>query len=143
VPERKKGDFTMLNDWRMYTDETGTEQNHTAWHEVLKAIAQLDGTTRTLVHAAYGDHVDLVVAGGNQGLVLVQWKEHEPVERHFVLAQDKPPAVMTTLTIEGSEVPFPAAWCVPLEQAIPVCGDILRTCEKGEPNGLSWQPVEL
>jgi hypothetical protein len=133
----------MLNDWRMYTDESGTEQNHTAWHEVLKAIAQLNGSTRTLVHAAYGDHVDLVVAGGNNGRVLVQWKEHEPKERHFVLTVDKPLSLMNTLTIEGNEVAFPAAWCVPLEQAVPVCGDILRTCEKGEPEGLAWVAVEM
>lgn len=52
----------MLNDWRMYTDASGQDQNHMGWHEVLKEIAQLNGTSRTLVHAAYGDHVDLVVA---------------------------------------------------------------------------------
>ncbi|QQE75475.1 hypothetical protein KDJ56_05765 [Brevibacillus composti] len=132
----------MLNDWRMYTDASGVDQNHTAWHEVLKEIAQLNGTTHTLVHAAYGDHVDLVVAGGNQGMVLVQWKEHEPAERHFVLTADKPDGVMNTLRIEGADVPFPAAWCVPLEQVIPIAGDLLRTCEKGEPRELAWIAVE-
>ncbi|GAB1533114.1 MULTISPECIES: hypothetical protein [Brevibacillus] len=133
----------MLNDWRMYTDGSGIEQKHVAWHEVLKEIAQLDGVTRTLVHAAYGDHVDLVVAGGNNGKVLVQWKEHEPAEQHFVLAADKQSAVMSTLVIEGSEVAFPLSWCVPLEQVVPLCGDLLRTCEKGEPAKLEWLPVEM
>lgn len=132
----------MLNDWRVYTDVSGIEQKHVAWHEVLKEIAQLDGSTRTLVHAAYGDHVDLVIAGGNNGKVLVQWKEHEPMERHYVLSSDQQNALMVSLVIEGSEVAFPAAWCVPLEQAVPVCGDLLRTCEKGEPAGLKWLSVE-
>lgn len=133
----------MLNDWRMYTDVSGVEQKHVAWHEVLKEIAQLDGVTRTLVHAAYGDHVDLVVAGGNNGKVLVQWKEHEPVEQHFVLAADKQSAVMSSLVIEGNEVAFPLSWCVPLEQVVPMCGDLLRTCDKGEPTTLEWLPVEM
>lgn len=132
----------MLNDWRLYTDESGIEQKHVAWHEVLKEIAQLNGSSRTLVHAAYGDHVDLVVAGGNNGQVLVQWKEHEPTELHFVLAADKHPGVMSALTIEGNEVTFPLSWCVPLEQAVPLCGDILRTCDKGAPTGLVWLPVQ-
>ncbi|USG67078.1 hypothetical protein NDK47_07245 [Brevibacillus ruminantium] len=132
----------MLNDWRMYTDASGVDQNHMAWHEVLKEVAQLNGTTRTLVHAAYGDHVDLVVAGGNQGQVLVQWKEHDPQERHYVLTEEKPDGVMSTLTIEGADVPFPAAWCVQVEKAIPVLGDLLRTCEKGEPADLRWISVE-
>lgn len=133
----------MLNDWRMYTDVSGVEQKHVAWHEVLKEIAQLDGVTRTLVHAAYGDHVDLVVAGGNNGKVLVQWKEHEPMEQHFVLAADKQSAVMSSLVIEGNEVAFPLSWCVPLEQVVPLCGDLLRTCDKGEPTTLEWLPVEM
>jgi len=132
----------MLNDWRMYTDASGREQEHTAWHEVLKAIAQLNGTSHTMVHAAFGDHGDLVVAGGNNGKVLVQWKEHEPREAHFVLSTGSPNGVMCTLTIEGADVAFPAAWCVPLEQAIPVCGDVLRTCDRGEPKELSWQEIE-
>ncbi|EST53213.1 hypothetical protein T458_20385 [Brevibacillus panacihumi W25] len=132
----------MLNDWRVYMDGTGEEQKHVAWHEVLKGIAQLNGKTHTLVHAAYGDHVDLVVAGGNKGKVLVQWKEHEPSERHYVLASDKQSAVMATLVIEGEEIAFPASWCVPVEKVIPICGDLLRTCEKGEPVELSWQEVE-
>lgn len=133
----------MLNDWRVYTDESGMESKHVAWHEVLKEIAQLNGNTRTLVHAAYGDHVDLVVAGGNNGRVLVQWKEHEPAENHYVLASDKQTAVMVSLVIEGNEVVFPASWCVPLEQVVPLCGDLLRTCEKGEPAQLTWLPVEM
>jgi hypothetical protein len=133
----------MLNDWRVYTDASGVEQKHVAWHEVLREIAQLDGVNRTLVHAAYGDHVDLVIAGGNNGKVLVQWKEHEPAERHYVLVSDKQTAVMISLVIEGNEVAFPASWCVPLEQIIPVCGDLLRTCEKGEPAELEWLPVEM
>ncbi|MGG1663807.1 hypothetical protein [Brevibacillus sp. NRS-1366] len=134
----------MLNDWRVYTDESGVEQKHVAWHEVLKEIAQLNGVNRTLVHAAYGDHVDLVVAGGNNGKVLVQWKEHEPARQHFVLTMDKhKDAVMASLVIEGSEVAFPVSWCVPLEQVVPLCGDILRTCEKGEPANLEWLPVEM
>lgn len=134
----------MLNDWRVYTDESGVEQKHVAWHEVLKEIAQLNGVNRTMVHAAYGDHVDLVVAGGNNGKVLVQWKEHEPVLQHFVLTADKDtPGVMASLVIEGSEVAFPVSWCVPLEQVVPLCGDILRTCEKGEPPQLEWLPVEM
>lgn len=132
----------MLNDWRVYMDGTGEEQKHVAWHEVLKGIAQLDGQSRTMVHAAYGDHVDLVVAGGNEGKVLVQWKEHEPVERHFVLATDKQSALMANLVIEGEVIAFPTNWCVPLEQVVPICGDLLRTCEKGEPEGLMWLPVE-
>ncbi|WP_400162804.1 hypothetical protein ACAF76_005005 [Brevibacillus sp. TJ4] len=131
----------MLNDWRVYTDATGTEEKHVAWHEALKAIAQLNGKDHTLVHAAYGDHVDLVVAGGNNGKVLVQWKEHDP-QRHFVLATDEMTAVMASLTIEQEDVPFPASWCVPLEQVIAVCGDVLRTCDKGEPAGLKWLPIE-
>lgn len=53
-----------MNDWRMYTDGSGQELESAAWHQVLKEIAQLNGTTHTLVHAAYGEHVDLVVAGG-------------------------------------------------------------------------------
>ena len=111
---------------------------------MLKEIAQLNGIDRTLVHAAYGDHVDLVVAGGNNGLVLVQWKEHEPYEKHFVLTKDKQPdAVMASLVIEGSEVAFPISWCVPLEQVVPLCGDVLRTCDKGEPQELQWHPVEM
>lgn len=133
----------MLNDWRVYTDASGVEKKHVAWHEVLREIAQLDGVNRTLVHAAYGDHVDLVIAGGNNGKVLVQWKEHEPAERHYVLVSDKQTAVMISLVIEGNEVAFPASWCVPLEQIIPVCGDLLRTCEKGEPAELEWLPVEM
>lgn len=133
----------MLNDWRLYTDESGIEQKHVAWHEVLKEIAQLNGSTRTLVHAAYGDHVDLVVAGGNNGKVLVQWKEHEPAEQHFVLAADKHTGVMASLVIEGNEVTFPLSWCVPLELAVPLCGDILRTCDKGEPSELTWLPVQM
>lgn len=131
-----------MNDWRMYTDATGKEAGHTAWHEVLRAIAELNGTTRTLVHAAYGDHVDLVVAGGNNGQVLVQWKEYEPKLQHFVLTSAQPSALMNTLTIEGEQVAFPMAWCVPLERAVPVCGDILRTLEKGEYDGLQWTEVE-
>ncbi|GED31471.1 MULTISPECIES: hypothetical protein [Brevibacillus] len=133
----------MLNDWRLYTDESGIEQKHVAWHEVLKEIAQLNGSSRTLVHAAYGDHVDLVVAGGNNGKVLVQWKEHEPAEQHYVLVTDKPSGVMSSLVIEGSEVTFPVTWCVPLEQVVPLCGDILRTCDKGEPAQLQWLPVQM
>lgn len=134
----------MLNDWRIYTDESGVEQKHVAWHEVLKEIAQLNGVDRTLVHAAYGDHVDLVVAGGNNGLVLVQWKEHEPSEKHFVLTTDEQrAAVMASLVIEGSEVAFPVSWCVPLMQVVPLCGDVLRTCDKGEPDQLQWLPVEM
>ncbi|CAM5784531.1 hypothetical protein [Brevibacillus borstelensis] len=133
----------MLNDWRMYTDASGQDQNHMGWHEVLKEIAQLNGTSRTLVHAAYGDHVDLVVAGGNQGQILVQWKEHETEARHYVLTADKPAGTMSTLTIEGADVSFPASWCIELEQAIPVLGDLLRTCEKGEPSGLTWISVEM
>ncbi len=133
----------MLNDWRLYTDESGIEQKHVAWHEVLKEIAQLNGSSRTLVHAAYGDHVDLVVAGGNNGQVLVQWKEHEPAEQHYVLTTDKHPGVMAGLVIEGNEVTFPVSWCVPLEKAVPLCGDILRTCDKGEPTELTWLPVQM
>ena len=130
----------MLNDWRMYTDGSGTEQKHVAWHEVLKEIAQLNGENRTLVHAAYGDHVDLVVAGGNNGKVLVQWKEHEPGEQHFVLTNGEQNAMMASLVIEGSEAVFPLSWCVPLEQAVPLCGDVLRTCE---PANLQWLPIEM
>ncbi|KZE52317.1 hypothetical protein AV540_10650 [Brevibacillus parabrevis] len=133
----------MLNDWRMYTDGSGTEQKHVAWHEVLKEIAQLNGEDRTLVHAAYGDHVDLVVAGGNNGKVLVQWKEHEPGEQHFVLTNGEQNAMMASLVIEGSEAVFPLSWCVPLEQAVPLCGDVLRTCDKGEPANLQWLPIEM
>lgn len=132
-----------MNDWRMYTDASKIDANHTAWHEVLKAIAQLNGVSHTLVHAAYGDHVDLVVAGGDNGQVLVQWKEHEPSSEHFILTGEKQSALMCTLTIEGSQVTFPVAWCISLEQAIPVCGDILRTCEKGEYEGLTWVAVEM
>lgn len=132
-----------MNDWRMYTDATGEEQKHVAWHEVLKAIAQLNGTTHTLVHAAYGDHVDLVVAGGNEGQVLLQWKEYEPLQQHFVLTLEGARADETgQLTIEGSEVELPQSWCVPLEQAVPVCGDILRTCEKREYEDLVWFSIE-
>lgn len=131
-----------MNDWRMYSDATGQEMQSAAWHQVLKEIAQLNGTTRTLVHAAYGEHVDLVVAGGNNGKVLVQWKEHEPAERHFVLATDQPDGVLCNLEIEGSQVAFPISWCITLEQAVPVCGDLLRTCEMGEYPGLFWTLVE-
>lgn len=133
----------MLNDWLMYTDASGTEREHTAWHEVLREIAQLNGTTHTLVHAAFGEHGDLVVAGGDHGMVLVQWKEHEPEERHYVLAASEQTAVMKTLTIEGAEVAFPANWCVPLEKAIPLCGDILRTCEMGPTEELVWLPISI
>ncbi|UFJ39387.1 hypothetical protein LOK74_15065 [Brevibacillus humidisoli] len=131
-----------MNDWRMYTDATGEESTHTAWHEVLQAIATLDGERCTLVHAAYGEHVDLVVAGGDNGKVLVQWKEYEPSEQHFVLTLDAPVHTLETLTVEGSEAAFPGTWCVPLEQAIPVCGDILRTCELATYEGIRWLPVE-
>ncbi|NGQ96844.1 hypothetical protein G3578_16890 [Brevibacillus sp. SYP-B805] len=131
-----------MNDWRMYTDASGQEVEHAAWHHVLKEIASLNGTTHTLVHAAYGEHVDLVVAGGNSGLVLVQWKEHEPAERHFVLAAYQPDGVMQNLTVEGAEVAFPLAWCIPLEQAVPVCGDLLRTCDRLEYEGLQWFTIE-
>ena len=130
----------MLNDWRVYTDAIGTERTHVAWHEALKEIALLNGVDRTLVHAAYGDHVDLVVAGGNNGKGLVQWKENDP-ERHFVLSANEENGVMTSLTIEKEEIPFPASWCLPLEQVIAVCGDLLRTCEKGE--GSQWKWVEI
>jgi len=130
----------MLNDWRVYTDASGTERTHVAWHEVLKEIAMLNGVDRTLVHAAYGDHVDLVVAGGNKGRVLVQWKEHDP-ERHFVLAANEENNVMISLTIEQEEIPFPASWCVQLEQVIPVCGDLLRTCEMNK--NPKWKWVEI
>ncbi|MBO8165534.1 MAG: hypothetical protein H0Z34_17800 [Brevibacillus sp.] len=131
-----------MNDWRMFTDATGEETTHTAWHEVLRAIAALDGSGCTLVHAAYGDHVDLVVAGGNRGKVLVQWKEYEPCVKHFVLALDSAADTLETLTVEGGEAAFPSRWCVPLEQAIPVCGDILRTCERGSYDGIRWQLIE-
>lgn len=130
-----------MNDWRMYTDTEG-EANHLAWHEVLMAIARLDGTSRTLVHAAYGDHVDLVVAGGNGGDVLVQWKEYGPVHEHWVLTAREVNGLMKTLTVEGSEVAFPKAWCVPLERAVPICGDLLRTLERGEYDDLVWVMVE-
>ncbi|MFY0542574.1 Imm1 family immunity protein [Brevibacillus sp. H7] len=132
----------MLNDWLLYTDASGTQRENTAWHEVLRAIAQLNGTTHTLVHAAFGEHGDLVVAGGNNGQVLVQWKEHEPSEKHYVLTSDKPSAVMVRLTIEGEEAAFPANWCVPLEKAIPLCGDILRTCEIGPAEEFVWLEVK-
>ncbi len=132
-----------MNDWRMYTDSSGEEVESAAWHQVLKEIAQLNGSTHTLVHAAYGEHVDLVVAGGNNGKVLIQWKEHEPVERHFVLASEQPDGLMCNLMIEGAEVAFPVVWCISLEQAVPVCGDILRTCEMGEYPGLRWLAVEM
>jgi hypothetical protein len=131
-----------MNDWRMYTDITKEDQNHTAWHEVLRAIAQLNGTTHTLVHAAYGDHVDLVVSGGNEGQVLVQWKEYDGIPKHFILTQDKPDGLMTTVTIEGEQVPIPLAWSVPLEKVVPVCGDILRTCDLKEVEGLTWTLIE-
>ncbi|GAA4716879.1 hypothetical protein [Brevibacillus fulvus] len=127
-----------MNDWRMYTDATGTETNHTAWHEVLKEIAQLNGTTHTLVHAAFGDHVDLVVAGGNNGKVLLQWKEYEPMLQHFILARGEANGLMNTLTIEGNETPFPAEWCLALDAVIPVCGDLLRSLEMKSYEGLQW-----
>ncbi len=133
-----------MNDWRMYTDGSGEERNHVAWHEVLKAISELDGREKTLVHAAYGEHVDLVIGGGNDGSVLVQWKEYEPGEQHFVLVADRAEdAVPRVLTIEGAGVELPATWCIPLEQAVPVCGDILRTCEKPEYPALRWIALEL
>jgi len=130
-----------MNDWRVYTDATGEEATHVSWHEVLKAIASLNGQTHTLVHAAYGDHVDLVVGGGNHGRVLVQWKEHEPVTRHFVLMGDQPEGIMHNLTIEGEESAFPLSWCVPLEQAVPICGDLLRTLELSHTAELQWVEV--
>jgi len=132
-----------MNDWRMYTDASGQEVESVGWARVLKEIAQLNGTTHTLVHAAYGEHVDLVVAGGNNGKVLVQWKEHEPVEKHFVLASAQPDGVMCNLNIEGAEVAFPFAWCISLEQAVPICGDTLRTCEMAQYPGLTWVAVEM
>lgn len=131
-----------MNDWRMYTDAAGEEVNHSAWQEVLKAIAQLNGTTHTLVHAAYGDHVDLVVAGGNNGQVLVQWKEYEPRLYHYVLAGENISPLMNKLTIEGNEIAFPMSWCLPLEKAVPICGDILRTLEKGSYEGLQWLEID-
>ncbi|MFM1652261.1 hypothetical protein ACI7RC_09180 [Brevibacillus sp. B_LB10_24] len=126
----------------MYTDAAGEERTHVAWHEVLWEIAALNGTTHTLVHAAYGDHVDLVAAGGDDGFVLVQWKEYEPSLRHFVLQTQTPAAAGGTLTVEGELTLLPDVWRVPLEQAVPVCGDILRTCDKGEPEGLVWFEIE-
>ncbi len=131
-----------MNEWRMYSDAAGAEQEHLAWHEVLRAIAELNGSTHTLVHAAFGDHFDLVVAGGDNGQVLVQWKEYEPVTEHYVLTAGEPSAVMYTLTIEGNEIAFPRHWCLPLDQVIPVCGDLLRTCERRELAGMVWTPVE-
>lgn len=131
-----------MNDWRMYTDAEGVDTNHCAWHEVLKEIAKLNGTTHTLVHAAFGDHVDLVVAGGNNGFVLVQWKEHEPKLQHYVLTGESSSSLMSTLTIEGNEAAFPMSWCVPLQQAVPVCGDLLRTLEKGTYDDLQWLEIE-
>lgn len=131
-----------MNDWRVYTDLTG-ESNHQPWHEVLKAIATLDGRMLTVVHAAYGDHVDLVVSGGNNGKVLVQWKEYDPEEKHFVLINQEPANLFETLVVEGQEMTIPKAWCISLEQAVPVCGDILRTCEKGQPAGLDWLEIRV
>lgn len=131
-----------MNDWRMYSDATGEDQNHVAWHEVLRAIAELNGTTHTNVHAAYGDHVDLVVSGGNNGKVLVQWKEYDQRTQHFVLSQENQNGLMTTLTIEGEEIPVPLHWCISLEQVIPFCGDILRTCEIGKYEGFQWIMIE-
>lgn len=132
----------MLNDWRMFTDTMKQEQNHVAWHEVLRAISELNGTTHTLVHAAYGDHVDLVVSGGNEGKVLVQWKEYEPVGKHLILTVEGNNGVMTTLDVEGEQITIPISWCIPLEQAVPVCGDMLRSCELARREGLEWLLIE-
>ncbi len=131
-----------MNDWRMYNDATKEDKDGLAWHVVLRAIAELNGSTHTLVHAAYGEHVDLVVAGGNDGLVLVQWKEYEPVEQHFILTSNQPTGLMKLLTVEGVEGTYPNEWCISLEQAIPVCGDLLRTCERPERENLTWLQVE-
>lgn len=131
-----------MNDWRMYQDATKEDKEGCAWHEVLRAIAQLNGTTNTIVHAAYGEHVDLVVAGGNDGIVLVQWKEYEPLEQHFVLTTSQPSGLMKLLTVEGVEGSYPNEWCVSLEQAVPVCGDLLRTCERPEYESLRWNRIE-
>ncbi|MGO0062418.1 hypothetical protein ACTID9_20750 [Brevibacillus fluminis] len=131
-----------MNDWLMYTDASGEQKNHVAWHEVLKEIAQLNGTTHTMVHAAYGDHVDLVVAGGNDGLVLVQWKENDPEPpQHFVLAMDQSADQVRMLTVEGQDAELPIGWCVPLQLVVPVCGDMLRTCEKANHEQLFWLNV--
>lgn len=131
-----------MNDWRMYSDGTKEDREGQAWHEVLRAIAELNGSTHTLVHAAYGEHVDLVVAGGNDGLVLVQWKEYEPQEQHYILSTLQSAGLMKHLTIEGAEATYPNEWCVPLEQAIPVCGDLLRTCERPAASNLTWLRIE-
>lgn len=132
-----------MNDWRMYTDASGSEQTHVAWHEVLKEIAQLNGTTHSLVHAAFGDHVDLVVAGGNDGQVLLQWKEYQPAERHYVLMSEQADdSEASHLTIEGSMIELPASWCISLEQAVPICGDLLRNCVMGEYEELSWLLID-
>lgn len=130
-----------MNDWLMYTDASGKETNHTAWHEVLKEIAQLNGMTNTMVHAVYGDHVDLVVAGGNDGLVLVQWKENDPEPRHYVLAMDQSADQVRMLTVEGQDAEIPVGWCIPMQLAVPLCGDILRTCEKANHDQLFWLNV--
>ncbi|MET3287767.1 UNVERIFIED_CONTAM: hypothetical protein ABID98_000337 [Brevibacillus sp. OAP136] len=131
-----------MNDWLMYTDASGEQKNHVAWHEVLKEIAQLNGTTHTMVHAAYGDHVDLVVAGGNDGLVLVQWKENDPEPpQHFVLAMDQSSDQVRTLSVEGQDAELPIGWCVPLQLVVPMCGDMLRTCEKADHEQLFWLNV--
>lgn len=131
-----------MNDWRMYNDATKQDREGLAWHEVLRAIAELNGSTNSLVHAAYGEHVDLVVAGGNDGVVLVQWKEYEPQEQHYILATTEPAGVMKLLTVEGTEATYPNEWCISLEQAIPVCGDLLRTCERPEAPNLIWLRIE-
>jgi len=131
-----------MNDWRMYTDTNGQDQNHVAWHEVLRAIAQLNGTSHTMVHAAYGDHVDLVVSGGDQGKVLVQWKEYDRTPLHYVLSRKNSNGVMASLTIEGETIPVPMGWCLPLEQVVPICGDILRTCEIKTYDELEWIVID-
>ncbi|MBM7108828.1 hypothetical protein SAM19_02215 [Brevibacillus laterosporus] len=133
-----------LNGWRMYTDERKEERKHVSWHEVLREIASLDGKMRTLVHAAYGDHVDLVVSGGDEGYVLVQWKEYARDIRHYVLTTKQVDVEVTgrIITVEGEGLPVPADWAISLEQAIPLLGDLLQTCEQKENADLQWLLLE-
>ncbi|QDX95635.1 hypothetical protein JNUCC42_22180 [Brevibacterium sp. JNUCC-42] len=128
----------------MYTDERKEERKHVSWHEVLREIASLDGQERTLVHAAYGDHVDLVVSGGDAGYVLIQWKEYAREIRHYVLTTKQIDVEVTgrIITVEGEGLPVPADWAISLEQAIPLLGDLLQTCEQKENADLQWLLLE-
>ncbi|WP_232699566.1 hypothetical protein [Brevibacillus daliensis] len=132
-----------MNDWRLFTDAANEERTKVAWHEVLREIASLDGQSKTLVHAAYEHYLDFVVSGGDNGYVLIQWKENANDQAHYVLTASFLEEIgSVSLTTEGEQIHIPAEWAIPIEKAIPLIGDLLQSCELKDNAFFQWVLLE-